>query len=226
MTSAVDDAKTELKAALLNLLESGVSLNKIRMAPLCSQFQLSFGKDKAATLFEEILKESGVEPILVDYLRRKLDKQVISELAGRKQASPRRKPRRKAQSHEKQPGKEKVAMPDSRDEQKPPAEASKPRELFVVGDRGARRVASEPAHSDMKPRVSGPDRRLPDFQSITPGSSLSRGNDNGSSLDEAMAEMTDAFHIFATEEPSLADVKAVTRYLRTATKLAHARAAS
>lgn len=226
MTSAVDDAKTELKAALLNLLESGVSLNKIRMAPLCSQFQLSFGKDKAATLFEEILKESGVEPFLMDYLKRKLDKDVISEVARRKQASPRKKPRQKAQSPEQQPGKEKVAMPDSRGEQNPPAEASKPRELFVVAEKGDLRVASEPAPSETKPRMSGPDRRHPDLKSIDPVQSFSRGNDNGSSLDEAMAEMTDAFHIFATEEPSLADVKAVTRYLRTATKLAHARAAS
>lgn len=226
MTSTADGAKTELEAALLNLLESGVSLNKIRMTRLCEDFQLSFGKDKAATLFEEILKESGVGPFLMDYLKRKLDKEVISEMAGRKQAPFRRKPRRKAQSPEQQPGKEKVAMPDSRDEQKSPAEATKPRELFVVGEKGNLRVASEPAPYAMKPRMSGPDRRHPDLKSIDPVSSMPRGNDNGSSLDEAMADMTDAFHIFTTEEPSLDDVRAVTRYLRSATKRARTRAAS
>jgi uncharacterized protein YdiU (UPF0061 family) len=158
MTSTVDDAKTELKAALLNLLESGVSLNKIRMTRLCQDFQLSFGKDKAAALFEEILKESGVEQFLMDYLKRKLDKEVISEMAARKQASPPRKPRRKAQAPEHQQGKEKTAMPDSRGDQKPPVEATKPRELFVVGEKGNPRVASKPASSDMKGRTSGPDR--------------------------------------------------------------------
>ncbi len=226
MTNAVDDAKTELKAALLNLLESGVSLNKIRMAPLCSQFQLSFGKDKAATLFEEILKESGVEPFLMDYLKRKLDEEVIAEMEGRKQELPERKPRRKAEAPKKEPSEKKAPMSHSRDEQKLPTEAAQPRELFVVGEKGSLRGASGPASPDMKPRMSRPDRRPANLQSITPGSTLSRGNDNGASLDEAMEEMTDAFHVIATGEPSLADVKAVTRYLRSVTKLAQARAAS
>lgn len=226
MTSTVDDAKTELKAALLNLLESGVSLNKIRMTRLCQDFQLSFGKDKAAALFEEVLKESGVEQFFIDYLKGELDGGVILEVAGRKQASPPRKPRGKAPTPGKKAGQEKTEMPDLRDDQKPPAEAAKPRELFVVGEKGNQRVASESASLKMKGRTSGPDRGPADLQSITPGSSLSRRNDNGSSLDEAMAEMTDAFHIFATEEPCLADVKAVTRYLQSATRLAHARVAS
>lgn len=226
MTSTADDPKTELQAALLNQLESGVPLNKIRVAPLCSEFQLSCGKDKAAKLYEKILKESGVEQFFIEYLKGELDGEVISEMASRKQSSPPRKPRRKAQAPEHQQGKEKTAMPDSRGDQTPPVEATRPRELFVVGEKGNPRVASKPASSDMKGRTSGPDRGPADLQSIPPGSSLTRRNDNGSSLDEAMADMTDAFHIFVTEEPSLSDVKAVTRYLQSATRLAHARVAS
>lgn len=232
MTNATDMAKAEVQAALLYLLRSGVSLTKIRIEPLCREFQLSCKKDKAAMLIEEILEDAGVKELLIKYLVDQTNEEMVAGMASRKHALD-KKPRRtkpaqkKAQEPELGEGiSASSGAPRSKENRQVEYPESSPPDLRLVREPTDQGVTGEPVAVDQTERSTIPYERRPNLKQVYPGPAPSKQNDNGSSLDEAMADMTNAFHIFATEEPSLADVKAVTRYLRSATKLAQARAAS
>lgn len=232
MTSATDTAKAEVQAALLNLLESGVPLYKIRVEPLCRQFQLSCKKDKAAMLIEEILKDARVNELLIRYLTEQTDEEIVSGVASRKQALS-KKPALKKLSREKSLESERdenipesPCAPPSRANQRPAHLESNPRDLRLVQEVEGQHVNGEPSVTDQMAHPSGPDERLPNVKQAYPAETPSLWNDNGTSLEEAMCDLTDAFHTFSTSEPSLLDVAAVTRYLRSATTMANARAAS
>lgn len=224
MASRDDDAKVRVQAALLILLQEGKTLRNIGANPMSRDFQLGCKRDKVGRLIDEIFEDAELKDILIKHLLKQFNGEAVPDVSRGKQVEREKKPRKQTKAEPK------VVKTQSHQGEAPltvnkHAEPEQWEPRIVEGD-GKKSLGQMSSISDVGRGSLACESEQPSKAQILVASSSSRKNDNGSSLEEAMCELTDVFHTFSTSEPSLADVKAVTRYLRSATKMAGARAAS
>lgn len=226
MDKVTDTAKARVQAALLIKLQDGAPLTKIKVEPMSREFELGCEKDKVGLLIEEIVDDARLKEKFIEYLLGQLDHEFVKEVRRGMQDIPKKKPREKAAAKPSAQKPRTDNMPSSPTlNEKDGNTEPKPWEPRVVEGNGPPDVSKPPSISDSGPGRSENGAKPPNLTQVHPAPYPTGSNDDGASLDEGVSSFMDAVHIFVTSEPSLVDIQAVTRYLRSATRVAKARGA-